>query len=250
MAKNYYEILGLSKNCTETDIIIAYRKLAIEHHPRNSLSKDLHKFHDIAEAYEVLTNPKYRECYDKYGEFGLKEGVPSPNSEFIGGYRYIGNSFEIFEKFFGSANPFFSSFSSDKSLRSFGIKSNEPSIDTEDQPSDLIIQVYCTLEELYNGCQKTLTYNRSILNADNSSFRVEQHEKTIEILRGSGNDTEICYLNEGNQYKNHLTTNLVFRIVELPHENFIRQGNDLVYHSKISLVDALAANPMELVYFI
>ena len=44
--------------------------------------------------------------FDKYGEYGLKEGVPGPDGTVIGGYRYGGNSFEIFEKVFGTTNPF------------------------------------------------------------------------------------------------------------------------------------------------
>ena len=44
--------------------------------------------------------------FDKYGEYGLKEGVPGAEGNIIGGYRYGGNSFEIFEKVFGTSNPF------------------------------------------------------------------------------------------------------------------------------------------------
>ena len=250
MSKNYYDILNVSKACSETDILVAYRKLAIENHPRNSKTTDHHKFHEIAEAFEVLSDPKYRSCYDKFGEFQLKEGITNENGGFIGGYRYIGNAFEIFEKFFGSANPFFSSFSDDSSLRNFGV--NLPKSDTisEEKVTDLIIEVPCTLEELYNGCQKTLKYNRFFLNADKSSYRQEKCEKTIEILKGSTKDTDISFTNEGNQYKSHPTSNLVFKIIELSHEYFLREGNDLIYNSKITLVEALAALPMQLVYFI
>ena len=95
MAKNYYDILGVNKSCSRTDILVAYRRLAIENHPRSSQVNDLHKFHEIAEAYEILSDPRYRDCYDKFGEFGLKEGVANENRGFVGGYRYIGNAFEI-----------------------------------------------------------------------------------------------------------------------------------------------------------
>jgi DnaJ homolog subfamily B member 13 len=248
MSKNYYDILGLSSNCNETDIIVAYRKLAIENHPRNSLSKDLHRFHEIAEAYEVLSDKKYRQSYDKFGEFGLKEGVPNGSGGFNGGYRYIGNSFEIFEKFFGSSNPFFSAFSESSSLRNFGID-NIVAKKSEEVPSDLIVEVFCTLEELYNGCKKVLSYSSLHLNADGKTSRAESHEKTIEIPKGSSQETIISFKGEGNEYKNHVTTNLVFKIIEIPHENFSRKGNDLIYYFKISLIDALAALPMRLVKY-
>ena len=44
--------------------------------------------------------------FDKYGEYGLKEGVPGPSGTTIGGYTYPGNSFEIFDRVFGTTNPF------------------------------------------------------------------------------------------------------------------------------------------------
>lgn len=44
--------------------------------------------------------------FDKYGEYALKEGVPSQDGSIIGGYRYGGNSFEIYERVFGTMNPF------------------------------------------------------------------------------------------------------------------------------------------------
>lgn len=246
MGKNYYEILGVCKESTETDIMVAYRKLAIDHHPRNSPTSDIRKFHDISEAYEVLSTSKYRQCFDNFGEFGLKEGIATATGGFIGGYRYIGNAFEIFERFFGSSNPFFSAFSDSSSLRTFGNDLAKPENVGEETAEDLVIPVLCTLEELYNGCQKTIGYNRSHLNADNTSYRTETHEKTIEILKGTSCDTVIMFANEGNQYKNHSTTNLVFKISELPHEHFVRSGNDLIYNSKIFLVEALAALPMKL----
>jgi DnaJ family protein B protein 13 len=44
--------------------------------------------------------------FDKYGEYGLKEGIPQANGAISGSYRYGGNSYEIFDKVFGTANPF------------------------------------------------------------------------------------------------------------------------------------------------
>lgn len=250
MAKNYYQILGLNRGCIDTEIIVAYRKLAIQYHPRNEKTKDLKKFHEIAEAYEVLSNANYHSWYDKYGEAGLKEGVTLEHDNFIGGYKYQGNAFEIFEKFFGSSNPFFAGFSDDVSLRSFGISFPPGRKMTEEFPMDLVIEVQCTLEELYNGCQKTLTYTRSLLNADGASYRTEQFEKTIEIPPGAGSETSLTFPHEGNQYKSHATTNLVFKITEQPHSVFLRSGNDLIYTTRINLIDALAALPMQIVNFI
>lgn len=71
MGKDYYKTLGISKGATEEDIKKAYRKQALKWHPdKNKSAAAEEKFKEIAEAYEVLSDPKKREIYDQYGEEG------------------------------------------------------------------------------------------------------------------------------------------------------------------------------------
>lgn len=96
MGKDYYKTLGIAKGATDDDIKKAYRKLALKFHPVSFIlwvnfwkilyfllffhkNKDKNKekgaeekFKEIAEAYEVLSDKKKRDCYDRYGEDGLK----------------------------------------------------------------------------------------------------------------------------------------------------------------------------------
>ncbi len=101
MAKrDYYEILGVSRNTTEDEIKKAYRKLALQYHPdRNPGDREAEeKFKEAAEAYEVLRDPQKKELYDLYGHEGLK------GAGFTGfrGFEDIFSSFsDIFEDFFG-----------------------------------------------------------------------------------------------------------------------------------------------------
>lgn len=71
MGKDYYRILGLSRGATEDDIKKAYRKQALRYHPdKNKDPGAEERFKEIAEAYDVLSDPKKREIFDKFGEEG------------------------------------------------------------------------------------------------------------------------------------------------------------------------------------
>ena len=98
--KDYYKILGVSRNATEDEIKKSYRKVAMEHHPdRNPGNKEAEeKFKLASEAYEVLRDPEKREIYDRYGIEGLK------GTGFTGfrGFDDIFSAFgDVFQDFFG-----------------------------------------------------------------------------------------------------------------------------------------------------
>src|SRR3954447_5972865 len=69
MARDFYEVLGVSKNAEQSEIQRAYRKLARQHHP--DVNKDPSaeaRFKEISEAYDVLSDPELRKRYDAFGE--------------------------------------------------------------------------------------------------------------------------------------------------------------------------------------
>lgn len=72
--RDFYKILGVSRDAATSQIKKAYRKLAVKYHPdKNPDDEDaVHKFHDINEAYEVLSDEEKRKIYDQHGEEGLK----------------------------------------------------------------------------------------------------------------------------------------------------------------------------------
>ncbi|HEX4850443.1 MAG TPA: molecular chaperone DnaJ [Puia sp.] len=108
MKRDYYEILGISKNASQDEIKKAYRKVAMQFHPdRNPGDKSAEeKFKEAAEAYEVLSDTEKRSMYDRYGHAGV-----SNNRGFNGGggmnmediFSQFGDIFgdDIFGSFFG-----------------------------------------------------------------------------------------------------------------------------------------------------
>ena len=83
--RDYYEILGVSKNADEKDIKKAYRREAMKHHPDRNPDDPAaeSKFKEASEAYEVLTDARKRAAYDQYGHAGVDPsmgggGAPRP----------------------------------------------------------------------------------------------------------------------------------------------------------------------------
>ncbi len=103
--KDYFRILGVSRDASEEEIKKSYRKIAMLYHPdRNPENKEAEeKFKLASEAYEVLRDPEKREIYDRYGIEGLK------GTGFTGfrGFDDIFSAFgDIFEDFFGFGSPY------------------------------------------------------------------------------------------------------------------------------------------------
>ena len=113
---NYYKILELDPvTASHEEITGSFRRLALKYHPMKStenLSSNQKEFSKVCEAYDVLSNNNLKSIYDKYGESGLKNGIPKKKEygKAIGGYTFEGNCFQIFEQFFGHQNPFTDNF--------------------------------------------------------------------------------------------------------------------------------------------
>ncbi|XP_010083653.1 PREDICTED: dnaJ homolog subfamily B member 6, partial [Pterocles gutturalis] len=108
---DYYEVLGVQKHASAEDIKKAYRKLALKWHPdKNPDNKEEaeRQFKQVAEAYEVLSDARKRDIYDRYGKEGLINGGGGGNhhdNPFEFGFTFR-NPEDVFREFFGGGDPF------------------------------------------------------------------------------------------------------------------------------------------------
>src|SRR5450755_246221 len=105
MAKRcYYEILGVERAATDSDLKSAYRKLAMKLHPdKNPGDSDCeHRFKEINEAYEVLKDGDKRAAYDRFGHAAFEQGGTGPGGPGFGA-GFATSFSDIFEDLFGMA---------------------------------------------------------------------------------------------------------------------------------------------------
>tara|TARA_B100001250_G_scaffold266082_1_gene229512 strand:+ start:6152 stop:7258 length:1107 start_codon:yes stop_codon:yes gene_type:complete len=141
--RDYYEVLGVSKNSTEKEIKQAYRKLAIKYHPdRNPGDKGAEEqFKEAAEAYEVLSNPEKKSRYDQFGHQGMS------GSRGFGGNMNMEDIFDQFGDIFGGFGGSFGG--------GFGSSRNRVI-----KGSNLRIRIKLSLKEISEGVTKKIKIKR------------------------------------------------------------------------------------------
>lgn len=235
---NYYDTLEISRGANDAEIKKSFRKLAMKWHPdKNPDNSEFaaKKFQEIAEAYDILSKSSSRAIYDQYGYDGLKNGVPNDQGGTSETYSYNSNAQEIFERFFGTSNPFATFNFNDTSP--FVSKLTKP---PPAKPAEVTYPLECTLPELYNGATKKISISRKRLDSVGSAYQ-DSKIITINIKPGWKNGTKITFPNEGDESKGWLHQDVVFVVTEKvdPNSGYKRDGNNLIYTCKISLADAL-----------
>ena len=251
---SFYEILELNSNCTNEEISNSYRRLSLKYHPKRNSTKDFavnnYKFHQIAEAFTVLNSSILRGVYDVYGKEGLKSGVLDKNGNLKDGFKYSGNAFELFEKFFATINPFSlikdGQIISDEYGSMFGNGFGGLQDTNYEKVPDLEIDFLLDLEEIYVGGVKTLTYTRIALNEDLRTTKEAENEVSVEIKPGVEENTRLTFIGVGNEAPGKKTSNLIVIIKSKPHEVFKRSNADLFCTYKLSLVEALNSVPLKI----
>ena len=163
MAKDYYEILGVSKDATDEEIKKAYRKMAKKWHPDanpDNRKEAEEKFKDIGEAYSVLSDPQKRRNYD---QFGSADGPQFNSSGFNG---YSGNGFGGFGGFGGSSGFGFDDVVDDFVSSFFGGSTRRGgstySTNAPQKGNDLHTSMTITFEESFTGVTKDFTISKRV----------------------------------------------------------------------------------------
>jgi DnaJ family protein A protein 2 len=273
--EKFYKVLGVPKNSSVDEIKKAFRKMAMQYHPdKNPAPEAGEKFKEISAAYEVLSDPQKREMYDQYGEEGLKEGgfhasdASSIFEQFFGGGMFggggrrgprkgedIGYALQVTlkELYIGKSTKI-------KINRNVVCQPCAGKGVTKEGASQKcticrgsgvkLVQMRLgpgLVQQLQQPCDACRATGEVI----DEKFRckacggnkVTQEAKVVEvnIEKGSKNGEKLVFYGEGEQEPGIPPGDVIIQIREKPDETgkWQRQGDDLIYHATISLVEAL-----------
>ena len=263
--RDYYEILGLTKDASDKDIKKAFRSLSKEYHPDKG--GDEEKFKEINEAYSILSDSDKKESYDRFGH-----NQPSGNN-----YQGHGDAFEMIRRM------------QEQFQRQHSQSNHKPT------GQSIRLNVKLTLEELFSGVQKTFKYSRQtsckdcngagghdIINCPHCGgkgitfevFRtpngmvqnasqcshcngqgkickiecktckgngvISLHDEVMfTIPSGVNNGDNMIISEKGHAIKNGIPGHLIVVINEEKHNDFICESSDLIYTKHISYPNAI-----------
>ncbi len=178
--RDYYEVLGVSKNATSEEIKKAYRQKAIQYHPdKNPGDKaSEEKFKEAAEAYEILSNPEKKQRYDQYGHAGMGN-----QGGFSGHNMSMDDIFSAFGDIFGGGGGF-------SGFGGFGGGSRGQRVN---RGSNLRIKVSLNLSEIANGCEKKLKVKKYVScdSCHGSGAKGSSGHTNCSTCKGTGQVTRI-----------------------------------------------------------
>ncbi len=233
--KDYYSVLGVTRQASADELKKAFRKLALKYHPdKNPGDKSAEdRFKEVTEAYDVLSDPKKRQMYDQFGhasyQKGPQQGGPFRGDFDFGGQRYDPRQAEdIFSDFFGD---FFGAETSPGGGRR-GAR--------ETRGADLRYTLTITLEEAATGTEKRISFVRQRGGRDDAA------KLSITIPAGVKSGQRLKLRGEGDGPHGPGKPGDLYVIVGFQdHPLFKRKDNDVLLELPISFVDALLGTHVE-----
>jgi len=234
MEDDYYKILGLDKSASKEEIKKTYRKLALKYHPdRNPGDKKAEeRFKKISEAYAVLSDPEKKKQYDAFGSQAFSQKFSQEdifrNFDFSSIFRDLGfgggggNYTHIFRGGQQQGrDPFSDIFGGSQQYR------QQP---RAQRGNDLEYKLSITLEEVYNGAEKRLSFRKGE-QTEEIQFKIQKGINSGQKLRLAGKGNPGVYGGPNGD--------LYIQIDVLPHMLFAREENDIIFNKSISFTEAV-----------
>jgi len=281
--RDYYEVLGISKDTQINEIKSQYRKLALKFHPdRNKSSEAAEHFKEISEAYAVLSDTKKRQLYDQHGHAGV-DGRYSTEDIFRGAGFNFDDVGSIFENLFGGRG------------QGFGGCGRQ-------RGSDLLHETFVSLEDVLQGKRMELDLQKNVdcpecngsgCSPGTSKIKCSDcgGQGQVRVSRNMGFSTFVtvqpcrkcsgrgmmiekpckkCKLGkvkgtkhisfelpagidngdyvisgEGESIPDGVNGDLIIRVNVQPHPKFKRDGRDIFYDTQLSMTDASLGKNLE-----
>lgn len=228
--KDYYAVLGVSREASAEEIKKAFRKLARKHHPDVATDKKNAeaKFKEINEAYEVLSDPEKRKKYDQLGMDWQNPHAGRPRRGAAQDFNFGGTGFsDFFEQFFGGASRH--GFEEDAYTAPRGGTRKHKGADIE---GDILV----TLEEAMNGSVRPV----SLQTTDPRTGKTETHTFQVRIPAGITNGKRIRVPGQGDPgYGGGEAGDLYLRVRHAAHPDFHTEGADVFHELEIAPWDAV-----------
>ncbi len=240
----YYETLGLAKAASPEEIKKAYRKLAFKYHPdKNNGNKEYEaKFKEISEAYAVLSDPEKKKQYDTYGSAGFHQRYSKEDifknfdlNDILRQFGFGGNfnSTGFRSNMGGSSSPHGYSFFGQPNGAQAGCGGG---CHAPAKGQDITYQLSVSLQDVLYGNEKEITL-RTNGKTENVSVKIPMGIEEGKKLRLKGKG--------GAAPPGGIPGDLYLKIQLEPHSVFQREGEDLIYHKKVTFSEACLGAKIE-----
>ena len=245
--KDYYSVLGVSRQASADELKKAFRKLALKYHPDKNPNDKIaeERFKEVNEAYDVLSDAKKRQMYDQFGHAGAQQGGP-----FRGGFEGFGaggaggfdprsagpeNFQDVFGDFFGE---FFGG-AEQTQTGPFG-GGRRGGFRQEVRGADLRYTLTVTLEEAATGTEKRISFVRQ------RGGREDTAKLSITVPAGVKMGQRLKLRGEGDSPAGNAKPGDLYVIIAFQdHILFKRKDNDVLMELPISFVDAMLGTAVE-----
>ncbi|XP_028829341.1 dnaJ homolog subfamily B member 5 [Denticeps clupeoides] len=222
--KDYYAVLGVTSESNEEEIRRAYRRLALRYHPDKNHEEDAEeKFKEIAEAYDVLTDPEKRSLHDQQDVKKASTASPSSKGETSPPFHASGMFFNVEVDSDADFCDLFNPFLRTPHSRPSGPHSNGRGRGAGAEVCELEV----SLEELLTGVTKHVRLPQT-------HALPQERVMSVEVKKGWREGTTITFPGAGLK-----AGDITFVLKEKKHSSFRREGSNLIYTAAITLREAL-----------